>query len=190
MKLKCKTKEIVVIAMLAAVVGVIYTGMDYIYMPLSNLLGPVFLELTFGIYLLSASLPMYIVRKPGIAFVGALITALVNLLLGSAYGIQLVLAGLLQAAGIEIGYLIGKRYAGNLVNQITGSILAALFVFIRDYIVFGYASLAPAVVIGMFAVRILSAVIIGILLVTAIGGGLKKTGVLKGFRCTAVPSVQ
>lgn len=87
MKYGWKVKEIVVIAFVAAVVGVIYTVMDYVYNPLYTLLGPVFMELTFGIYLLSASLPMYIARKPGFALFGGLVCAGVNLLLGSPYGI-------------------------------------------------------------------------------------------------------
>ena len=35
MENKIKTKEIVVVAMVAAVVGVIYTLLDYAYMPMS-----------------------------------------------------------------------------------------------------------------------------------------------------------
>ena len=68
--MKWKTIEIVIIAMLAAVIGVIFTLMDAAYMPLSAVLGPIFMELTFGMYLLSAALPMYIVRKPGFAVFG------------------------------------------------------------------------------------------------------------------------
>ena len=75
MNKKITTKEIVVVAMVAAVVGVIYTLLDYAYMPMSAVLGTVFMELTFGIYMLSGALPMYLVRKPGIAFFGALVTA-------------------------------------------------------------------------------------------------------------------
>ena len=91
MQKKFTTKEVVIVAMVAAVIGVVYTLLDYAYMPLSAALGTVFMELTFGIYLLSASLPMYIVRKPGFAIFGGLVTAGVNLLLGSPYGLQLVL---------------------------------------------------------------------------------------------------
>lgn len=49
MNKKITTKEIVVVAMVAAVVGVIYTLLDYAYMPMSAVLGTVFMELTFGI---------------------------------------------------------------------------------------------------------------------------------------------
>ena len=87
MQKKFTTKEVVIVAMIAAVIGVIYTLLDYAYMPLSAMLGTVFMELTFGIYLLSASLPMYIVRKPGFAIFGGLVTAGGNLLLGSPSGL-------------------------------------------------------------------------------------------------------
>lgn len=181
--MKWKTKEVVVVAMIAAVIGVLYTLMDYLYMPLYGVLGPIFMELTFGIYLLSAALPMFVVRKPGFAIYGALVTAGVNLLLGSSYGIQVVLAGVLQALGIELGYCIGGKHKGSIVNMVVGGILASIFVFCRDYIVFGYSALGKSVLVGMLAVRFASSVILGIVLTKGITAGLKKTGTLKGFQC-------
>ena len=52
MEKKFTTKEVVVVAMVAAVIGVIYTLLDWAYMPLSAVLGTVFMELTFGVYML------------------------------------------------------------------------------------------------------------------------------------------
>lgn len=181
MTMKWKTKEVVVTAMIGAVIGILYTVMDYMYTPLVSLLGPIFMELTFGIYLLSAALPMYIMRKPGFAFFGALVTAGVNLALGSPYGIQLILAGVLQAVGIEIGYAIGK-YKGGFVSIAIGSVLGALCVLARDYLVFGYSQYSGTVVFGMVCVRLLSAVIIGMLLTKGISAALKKAGVIRSFR--------
>ena len=71
MEKKFTTKEVVVVAMVAAVIGVIYTLLDWAYMPLSAVLGTVFMELTFGVYMLSAAMPMYLVRKPGFAIFAA-----------------------------------------------------------------------------------------------------------------------
>lgn len=184
MEKKFSTKEVVIVAMVAAVVGVIYTLLDYAYMPLSALLGTVFMELTFGIYLLSASLPMYLVRKPGFAIFGGLVTAGVNLLLGSPYGLQLVLAGLLQAIGMEIAYAIGK-YDASMKTMVIGSILSAVLVLCRDGYFWGTPwAYGTTVAIGVVVVRLLSATVIGILLVKAITAALDKTGVLKGFACT------
>ena len=178
---KWKTREVVIVAIVAAVIGVIYTLMDYAYMPLSAVLGPIFMELTFGIYLLSAALPMFIVRKPGFALFGALVTAAVNILLGSAYGIQVVLAGVLQAVGVELVYALFK-YKPNLLCLVLSGIVAALFVFVRDYLVFGYAALPVLTLVAMLAVRFVSAAVIGVLLVKVIRAGLAKAGVMKNFK--------
>lgn len=131
---------------------------------------------------MSASVPINVVRKPGFAIFGALVTALVNLLLGSSYGIQVIIAGLLQALGMEIGFFVGGKHKGNLVNMAVGGILASLLVFCRDYIVFGYSSLGAGVLIARIVVRIASAIIIGTILTKGITGGLVKTGTLKGFK--------
>lgn len=183
MEKKFSTKEVVVVAMVAAVVGVIFTLIDYAYMPLSALLGTVFMELTFGIYMLSAALPMYIVRKSGFAIFGALVTAGVNLLLGSPYGLQLILAGVLEALGVEIAYLIFKRDA-SMKCMVTGQILGAVFVFGRDAFFWGSPMCyGTGVALGVVAVRLVSSVVIGIALVKVITAALVKTGVLKGFAC-------
>lgn len=185
MNRKMNIKEIVIVAMVAAVIGVIYTLLDYAYMPLSAILGTVFMELTFGIYLLSASLPMYLVRKPGVAIFGALVTAGVNLLLGSPYGLQLVLAGVLQAIGMEIGYAILGRYKGNIKNMIVGALLGACFVLCRDAYFWGTPWMyGTTIAVSVVIVRLLSATVIGIILVKIITAALIKTGVLKGFACT------
>lgn len=181
---KITTKELVITAMVAAVIGVIYTLLDYAYMPLSALLGTVFMELTFGIYLLSASLPMFLVRKPGIAVFGGLVTAGVNLLLGSPYGLQLVLAGVLQAVGLEIGYAVIDKYQGSLKNMLIGAVLAVILIFCRDtYFWSSPWCYGTAIAAGVVVVRLLSATVIGTILVKVITAALKKTGVLKGFAC-------
>lgn len=180
---KYKTKEIVVVAMVAAVIGVLFTLMDYAYMPLSAILGTVFMELTFAIYMLSPALPMYIVRKPGVAIFGALVAAGVNLLLGSPYGLQLVLAHTLEALGVEIAYAIGKYDAKN-KTLVIAQILGAVFVFGRDlYFWNSPICYGAAVGTGVVVVRLLSSVVLGILLVKVITSALNKTGVLKGFAC-------
>ena len=184
-KSRFSIKEMVVVALIAAVICVIFTLLDWAYMPMSAVLGTAFMEITFGIYMLSPALPMYIVRNPGFGFFGAIVAAGVNLLLGSPYGLQLVLAGILEAAGIELAFLI-FRYSGSLKCMVLGEILGAVFVFCRDTIFWGtpwnYGSVG--VTVGTIVVRFLSAVIIGILLVKVITAALKKTGVLKGMACT------
>ena len=183
MEKKFTTKEVVIVAMVAAVIGVIFTLLDYAYMPMSAVLGTVFMEITFGVYMLSAALPMYLVRKPGFAIFGALVTAGVNLLLGSPYGLQLVLAGVLEGLGVEIAYAIGK-YSGDMKTMVIGEILGAVFVFCRDGFFGGTPwAYGTGIAIGCVVVRFVSSIIVGIAVTKIIAAALAKTGVLKGMAC-------
>lgn len=169
--------------MMGVAIGVFFVLMDFAYMPLSAILGKIFMSLTFGIYLLSASLPMYVVRKPGAALFGALVTAGVNLLLGSPYGFQLVLAASLQGIGVELGYALLDAYSGNIKNILLSSVLAVIFVFTRDVLVFGSLALGLPTVTAIVAIRILSAIVINYAIMRFVVLSLGRTGVLKGFAC-------
>ena len=174
---KMKTKEIVIIAMVGAVLGVLFMFLDTLYSTLSMLLGPVLLNLTFGIYALTAILPMVMVKKPGAALLGSLVGAVANILAGSPYGINIVVAGLLQGIGCEIGFYMGK-YKVNLVSLILSGIFITILVTVRDYIVFGLNALPTIILIATIIVRFLSAAFIGGYLSKAIEQGLQKTGVM------------
>lgn len=181
--MKWTVKEVVVTALCAAVIGVIFTLIDFAYMPLSAALGTVFMEITFGVYMLSAMLPMFLVRKPGFALFGAIVTAGVNLLLGSPYGLQLVLAAFLEGVSIEIAYAIFK-YKPSWACLITGACLGAVLVFCRDMFFWGTPAMyGTEIAIGCVIVRFASSIIIGILLTKLITAALVKSGAVKGFAC-------
>lgn len=177
---KLNLKEIVVLAMISVVMGVAFQGLDIIYMPLVTVLGPIGGAIIYGIYLISALLSMYIVRKPGAGLIGSLLTGVVNLLLGSPYGIHIIVASLLQGLGVEIAGIMSKYEKFDLVNMSIGAILAMIFVTVRDYFVFGFGELGPMMPTIML-VRTISAIILGALLSILIGKGIAKTGVLDSF---------
>lgn len=178
---KSTTKEIVVTALIGAVIGVVFTLLDYAYMPMSAALGVVFMEITFGIYMLSPTLSMFLIRKPGIGIFGAVVAALINLLLGSPYGIQVILANVLEGAAVELAFAIVK-YKGNFMAFVLSGIFGAIFVFARDFIVF-YSAQFQNFMIPLMIVRILSGIFVTYILVKLIAAALKKTGVVKGFAC-------
>lgn len=175
---KMRNKEIVIIAMVAAVLGVLFMFLDTIYGTISTILGPVLTNLTFGIYALTALLPMVIVRKPGAGLLGSLIGAVANLLAGSPYGINILVAGLLQGLGCEVGFYLG-RYKLNVVSLILSGIFITLFVTTRDYFIFGLSALPTLILVLTIIVRLFSASFIGGYISKAIEKGLQKTGVLQ-----------
>ncbi|NLY77264.1 MAG: ECF transporter S component [Tissierellia bacterium] len=177
-------KEIVVLAMISALMGVVFTGIDSIYEPLTALAGPFGGAIIYGVYLISALIGMYIVRKPGAGLIGSLFTGVINLLMGSPYGIHIIVASTLQGLGVEIPMFLGKYKKFNLLQMSIGAVLAMILVTIRDYFVFGfgmYGSLMPAI----FAVRTISSIVFGAGLTIVIGKALLSTGVLNGFKIAA-----
>lgn len=175
---KMRNKEIVIIAMVGAVLGVLFMFLDTIYGTISTILGPVLTNLTFGIYALTALLPMVIVRKPGAGLLGSLIGAVANLLAGSPYGINIIVAGLLQGIGCEVGFYLG-RYKLNVITLILSGIFITLFVTTRDYFMFGLNALPTLILALTIIVRLISTSFIGGYISRAIERGLQKTGVLQ-----------
>lgn len=181
MKKKLVFKEIVILAMISVLMGVVFMGIDSIYEPLKALLGPFAGASIYGVYLVSALLSMYIMRKPGAGLVGSLFTGVVNLLMGSPYGIHIIVAAFLQGLGVEIITGIGKHKTFNMFNMSLAAILSMLLVTTRDYFVFGFSSygkLMPLVLL----IRSISSVILGAGLSIVIGEGLFKTGLVKKDR--------
>ena len=180
MKNKLKLKEIVVAAMISVIMGVVFTFIDSMYQPIQALLGPLGGDSIGGLYYVSALLSIYIIRKPGSALMGSLFTGIVNLLLGSPYGIHIIIASALQGIGVEIVMAITRYKKYNFVTMALSSLLAALLVTCRDYFIFGldlYAGMIPL----MLLVRAVSAVILGAILSIGLGKPLNATGVLRGF---------
>ena len=60
-------------------------------------------------------------------------------------------------------------------------ILMAIFVFVRDYYVFGYNTMPVGALAAILAVRFVSAVFIGTYLAKGIALALVNTGALKNF---------
>lgn len=176
---KYKTRDWVLIAMVAAVLGVIFIFLDSLYTPLSNLLGPVFLGITYGVYTLSALLPLYLIRKPGAALAGSLFASVINMLGGSPYGVNILVAGLLQGLGAEAGFAIGKYRRYSLADFFIAAIFMTAFVYVRDYFVFGLSQLSLSITIETILVRYLSTAIIGYLLCKVIGKSLNKVGLVQ-----------
>ena len=176
-----KTREWIIIASLAAVMGVFLYFMDTMWSVFSNLLGPTFMALTFGIYALSALLPGYLLRKPGAALLGSVFAAVINILVGSPFGIHIIVAGSLQGLGAEVAFGITRYKKYGIGNFMLAGIFITLFVSSRDYFVFSLGMLPPALLIATLAIRIVSISIISYFICVAIGAALKKTNLIKNL---------
>jgi energy-coupling factor transport system substrate-specific component len=175
-----RTVDIVVVALLAVAFGVVFWAWGTYVWAWGSFLGPQTESLLTGVWLLPAVVCPLIVRKPGAALFGELVAAVVSALLGSYWGLDTLLSGLLQGAGAEIVFLITMYRAWNPAVAILAAAGAGIGEAIHDLIV-SYPGIdyAGRAVIG--AAEIISAVaIVGIggwLLVRA----LRDTGALQTF---------
>ena len=175
------TREVVVAAVVAAILGLVYMAYSLLWVALSPLLYPVWVMILYGFYFTAGILVPYIIRKPGAAVIGETLAAIVEVLAGSPFGVAAILAGFLQGLGAEIGFAIGGWRRYNLAIMGLAGLLAALFAYGHDYVLFGYSQMPVDVQGGMLAMMIISGIVLGGWLSKGIGDALAATGVLASF---------
>lgn len=126
--------DIVVAAVVAVAFGIVFLAWNALYFAT----GPIFAflppaqALMYGVWLLPGVLVGLIVRKPGAATFGGLVSAAVSVLLGSPYGLDALISGAIQGAGAELGFALGlyRRWTAPFA-MLAGS-LAGLFAAVHD----------------------------------------------------------
>jgi energy-coupling factor transport system permease protein len=133
-----------------------------------------------GLWLLPAVLVGLIVRRPGAAFFGGFVSAVVSVLLGSVYGADALISGAIQGAGAELGFAIGLYRRWTLPVAALAGAISGLFATVHDVIVY-----YPDADAGVWAIYAAASVLSGAIVA---GGGawlllraLVATGVLRDF---------
>ena len=174
--------DILVAAVVAAAFGAVFLAWNNV----NNLATPLFTALPaaqaglYGVWLLPGVLVGLIVRRPGAALFGGLVSAAVSVVLGSQYGADALLSGLIQGGGAELGFALLLYRAWNLPAAMLAGALAGIAAAVHDVIVY-YALLGA----GYWIVYIVAAAASGVV-IAGIGSwlllrALAATGVLSGF---------
>lgn len=154
--------DIVVAAVVAVAFGAVFLAWNTIYAaadPLFAFLRPAQAVL-YGVWLLPGVLVALIVRRPGAAFFGGLVSAAVSVLLGSPYGADALVSGAIQGGGAELGFALGLYRYWNLPFAMLAGALAGAAAAVHDiavyysdtgadfWLVYGVATVASGVVIA------------------------------------------
>jgi len=132
------TRNIVIIAIIAAIAGVVNTGVGNVWYLLNTSLGPLGGDLLQGAFMWAYVLAAYLVRKPGAALLVGVIESSVEILLGNAAGIGTLGWGLSQGIGIEAVILIcGYKKYGMLTALLAGA-AASQFGTLWSAILYGW----------------------------------------------------
>jgi energy-coupling factor transport system permease protein len=173
-------RETVVVAVLAAVFGILYFVWDFVAIALT-IGGPAAQAVLFGFWLIAAPVAAYIVQKPGAALIAEIIAAFVEALAGSTAGLLVLGWGLVQGLGTEVVFLgTGYRNFSLPVMMLSGAVSAIAAFAFKGWLQ-GYSALSPTLLIAVFVVQVLSGALFSGLGGKAIGDALAATGVLRGF---------
>ena len=174
--------DIVVAAVIAVAFGVVFLAWNLLYTaadPVFAFLRPA-QAILYGIWLLPGVLVGLIVRRPGAAFFGGLVSAAVSVVLGSPYGADALISGALQGGGAEIGFALGMYRRWNLPFAIVAGALAAVAAALHDIPIY-YPDTGLDFQLVFAAALVLSGVLVAGIGAWLLLRALVGTGVLRDF---------
>lgn len=179
-------RDIIFMALLCVVFGVVYLVAVWLISPLTAIFAPLGVsllgtELIFGIWFMAATLAPYIIQKPGVAIVAEVLASLIEVLLGNMYGPMVIVAGIVQGAGAEIVFALFRYRHWNWATMTLASVGCAITGFLWSFVRSGYLKIAPGLLLVYFVVRVISSVFFAGVLCKLMGDGLAKTGLLKSY---------
>lgn len=177
-----RTVDIVVAAVVAVAFGVVFVAWNALWAatePFFTAFPPA-QAIMYGVWLLPGVLVGLIVRRPGAAFFGGLVSAAVSALIGSQWGADALISGAIQGGGAELGFAIGLYRWWSLPFAILAGALAGVGAAIHDVVLY-YAATGVEFWMVYAAATVLSGVV-----VAGVGGwlllrALVASGVLHQF---------
>ena len=180
---KWRVVDIVVAAIVAVASGVIFWAWDFIYAvptALFDSLTPGLGGLFHFMWLFAGPLVAIIIRKPGAAFFGETIAAVIETLLGNPFGVaHALLIGMAQGLGAEIGFAVFAYRKWNLLTVTLAGALTGLSNGLYEWVVTAGWSTLQGVVFTVCCV--ISGAVFSGALMWFVQKALAKTGVLDRF---------
>jgi energy-coupling factor transport system substrate-specific component len=174
-------REILIVAVLGAVFGVLYLAWVQVWLVAQAIFGPVTMDVVMGFWFIVSIIAAAIIRKPGAALISEVLAAATQILLGSPAGLLLLVTGVVQGAGAEAVFAATRWRDYRLPVLIAAGVGASVFSFVYTWIRFDYGALAPGLLVSMFILRCLSGALLGGVLGRFIVEALYRTGVLSGL---------
>ena len=138
-----------------------------------------------GVWLMPAVVAPLIVRKPGAAIYAELVAAVLSALLGSQWGLDVILSGFVQGAGAELIFGFGLYQSWALPVVLLAAAGAGVGEAIHDLpIYFPSPTFGPDFQIALAVMEVISAVLIAGFGSRLLVRSLRSAGVLEAFPST------
>ncbi len=176
---KYTTRDIVIIAVIAAIAGVVNTGMGNVWYLLNSSVGPLGGALLQGSFMWAYILVMWLVRKPGAALFLGIIETAVELLLGNAAGVGTLGWGLFQGLGVEGVMAISNYRNYGLWAALMAGAASSQFGTVWTAILFGWDPATAKDVWLAMPINIISGIVLSGLIGFYLAKALAKTGLIR-----------
>jgi energy-coupling factor transport system substrate-specific component len=188
-----KLKDVITVGIVSIVFAIVYLMAVYLGIFFSTLLTPVGLavlanEPIFGIWFMASTFIAFILRKPGAALITEMLSALIEVLLGSMYGPLVLVSGALQGLGAELIFFIYRYQNFSLKVMCLAGVGAGIFSFVWGFFRSGFSELSISLVAIMLIIRITSSAFFSGYLSHKLASSFIKIGILKSYK--AVPPGQ
>jgi energy-coupling factor transport system substrate-specific component len=176
---KYSTRDIVIIAVIAAITGVVNTGVSQVWNLANSSLGPLGGALLQGSFMWAYVLVMFLVRKPGAALFLGLIESAVEILLGNPAGIGTLGWGVTQGLGIEAVMAISGYSKFGLVTALMAGAASSQFGTLWTAILYGWDPAYASDVWMAVPVNLISGLVFSGLLGFYLFKALARTGLIR-----------
>ena len=178
------TWESILAAVLAGVIGILFWAWGLTIWKLLEVVksgipgyGRAIRDLFYGFWFLAAILIPYIIRRPGAAVGAEVVAAIISALLGSEWGLTVLISGVVQGGLAEVVFAVRGYRHYDLITLMIAAAAAAFGSWVVDY-AFWYNTLELHILILMLIARVISAAVLSGVLGKVIGDALAATGVL------------
>jgi energy-coupling factor transport system substrate-specific component len=179
-KYRYTTLDILIIAVVSAIGGVFNAYITGAWAKfIEGAIGPFGAALDNPIYIFWIIIVALLIPKPGVALATGLLATLVEVIAGSEDGSIVLVFGLLQGVGAELGFLL-FRYNRSLAAALVAGALTGIGCAIGLTFVFGFFTFSGLVIVPFFVAMAVGDGIIGGLLGYVIARGVMRAGFAGG----------
>ncbi|MGY4688703.1 ECF transporter S component [Salibacterium sp. K-3] len=174
-------REIVVMAFISAVFGVLYLLWIFLGQLVTGLLGPVGGGLMAGFWIMAPVVCALIIQKPGAALAAEMIAAGTEVMVGSVNAGSVLILGFTQGIGAELIFAIFRYRSFKLPVLMLAGMAGTAASFLTQFAMYGYSQYAAVVVWLMLGTMLLSGMLLAGWGSHYLTYALVRTGVLHNF---------
>jgi energy-coupling factor transport system permease protein len=179
LKLSYSTRDIVIVAVIAAIAGVVNTGTGNIWYLANSSLGPLGGAALQGAFMWAYILAIWLVRKPGVALAVGVIEASVEILLGNASGIGTLGWGITQGLAIEVVMAISGYVRFDMLTAILAGAASSQFGTVWTAVFFGWDPSTASAVWMAVPVNLISGIVFSGLVGFYLAQAIRRTGLVR-----------